>query len=374
MQHGLILNIFLSIFLFNLVAQESDTIHKHNNIYCVILAGGSGERLWPLSRQKKPKQLLTLASEKTLLEQAIDRISPLVPQENIWISTIERHVETIKDHVGDRVGNILIEPASRNTGPSILLSCLKLYEYDPDAIVVFVPADSFIPASDNQKFVDYLVDAFDFVIHHDHITLFGVKPTYPATGYGYIEFDVSEVRRSHIPHKVIKFREKPSPEVAQQYVESGKMLWNTCMFCGKVSVFIDEFKKEAADIFFGVTGYLNNLSTYEKVKAESIDYAVMEKSNHISVLPVDFTWYDVGNIAVFLSLKEQYSTIKNKLVVADAHNNLVDVPDKLVALVGIHDICIVETDDALLITKRDQAEQVRAIMKQLKQGMYSQYL
>ena len=207
-------------------------------IYCGILAGGSGLRLWPLSRQAKPKQLLTLGSDATLLEQAVDRIYPLTRKEHIWISTTKQHEKAIVKTVEKRVGRVLVEPASRNTGPAILLCCMQMYKQDPDAIIVFLPADPFIPKCDWPKFRDFLAHAIDHASHHDEIVLFGVRPTHAAAGYGYIEFDPKQVKENQAPYKVTRFREKPSAEVAQQYVESGNKLWNVSIFCAKAKTFL----------------------------------------------------------------------------------------------------------------------------------------
>lgn len=340
------------------------------NVYYVILAGGSGQRLWPLSRKKLPKQLMVLG-EYTLLEQAINRLINLTHKQQIWISTTKEYAQVVSDVVGTRVGNISIEPGSRDTGPAILFNCLEIYERDPSAVIVFLPADPFIPMRDYKKYADFLEHAVDFVSNHDAITLLGVAPTYPATGYGYIEYDAAH---DQAPYPVLKFREKPSTEVALQYVEDGNKLWNIGVFCAKASVFIEEYKKHAPEMYAGVQRYKAGEIAYNAVRSESVDYALMEHSKCVRVLPVDFSWCDVGNIEVFLSLKQQYNTLDNNFIAVDSHNNLVDVPKKLVALVGVDDLCIVETADALLITRRDKAERVRSIVNLLKTSRFDSYL
>lgn len=354
------------------VPETRAKIMDKEHIYFVILAGGSGERLWPLSRQSKPKQLLAVGDEQTLLDQAINRVQPLAFRETIWVSTTKQHAPSIEKEVGKDVGRVLAEPGSRNTGPAILYSCFEIYKKDPEALIVFLPADPFIPSKDNEKFVQFLEHAIDFTAHNDAITLLGVKPTYPATGYGYIEFTSGS---QMAPYPVKKFHEKPSLESAKHYLESGNMLWNIGMFCGKASVFMEEFKAHAPEIYQGVSDFVNGKIPYETIKSDSIDYAVMEKSKRVAVLPVDFAWWDVGNIEIFLSIKDQYGALnKEKIVSTESENNLIDVPNKLVALIGVNNLCVVQTDEVLLITKREDAEKVRAIVKSLKQGSLKNYL
>jgi mannose-1-phosphate guanylyltransferase len=343
--------------------------------YFVILAGGGGERLWPLSTHNKPKQLLVAGQQYTLLEQAINRVKSLAPKENIWVSTTAQHEHAIKKAVGSKIGLVLAEPGARDTGPAILLNCFEIYKKNPEALVVFLPADPFIPESDAALFAHSLETAIAFSRDHDHITLLGVKPTYPATGYGYIEYASDDANADELqPCKVKRFREKPSADVAQQYLEAGNMLWNIGMFCGKVSVFMHEFKQEAPDIFDSMVRYIKGEGTFDQIKADSIDYAVMEKSHNISVLPVSFSWCDVGNLEIFLTIKEQHGVREQNCITVQSKNNLIDVPGKLVALIGVEDLCIVETEHALLLAKRGEAEKVRAIVKQLKQGARTDYL
>jgi len=370
--------ILFFITLFILIGKTNTTLcetlgknMKHKNIYFVILAGGNGTRLWPLSRINKPKQFLEVGENRTLLEQAIHRVSVIVPKENIWISTTAKHAPNIKKHVGDKIGNIVVEPGMRNTGPAILLACLEVHKKDPNAVVMFLPSDPFI--SDTDTFVNYVKDGILFSQNNKGITLFGIQPTYPATGYGYIEFD--NTKKQDAPYKVLRFHEKPKLEVAREYISKNNMVWNICMFCGKTQVFLKEFEKHAPEIFDGVTKFFNNQGDYNNVKSDSIDYAVMEKSDNIFVIPADFPWCDVGNIEVFLTIQKQHSQLRdNNIVTVDSNNNLVNVKDKLVALIGVNNLCIVETNDTLLITKRDQAEKVRQIVAQLKNSENSKYL
>ncbi|MFC1842056.1 mannose-1-phosphate guanylyltransferase [Candidatus Dependentiae bacterium] len=352
---------------------------KYKNVYFVILAGGSGTRLWPLSRQNKPKQFLAVGKSKTLLDQAIDRICNLVPKENIWISTTERHKKNIVRYVGDRIGNIVVEPGMRNTAPAILLACLEIQKVNPEACVIFLPSDPFI--EDQEKFVQYMHQAIQFMENNNKITLFGIKPTYPATGYGYIEFDTANGygdnnnNNKSAPYPVLQFHEKPKLSVAKEYIKKDNMVWNICTFCGKCHVFVKEFEKYAPDILQGVRDYVNGVGDYNEVRKDSIDYAIMEKSKNTCVIPADFPWCDVGNIEVFLTIQKQHMQLKENTVSVDSKNNLVNVKDKLVALVGVDNLCVVEADGILLVTRRDKAEQVKQIVQKLKEDSNnSEYL
>ncbi len=345
---------------------------ENMNVYGLILAGGEGERLWPLSRQEHPKQFLSVGSSQNLLEQSISRLQGVVAKDNIWVVTSDTHAKHIDNNLKATIGNILLEPCGRNTGPALLYACLELYKQDPDAIAVFVPADPYIPEKDYELYQQYISQAITFASTHDAIVLCGVKPTYPATGYGYIEHGEGKLQAPFF--KVARFHEKPSLPLAQNYIQQEHMLWNIGMFVSKVSVFIDEFKRVAPDLFADLLQFQNGTKAYEDFPSISVDCAVIEKSNRVWVLPVDFSWCDVGNVDVFLSIKAQFGLKKSGIITVESHNNLIDVPDKLVALVGVDDLCVVETADALLITKRSDAEKVRLVVAQLKQKKQTEYL
>ena len=345
---------------------------KSSHYYCVVLAGGSGTRLWPLSRSDFPKQFLSVCGDLTLIQQAVERISLIIREENIWIGTTAQHEWTVEMQVGDSIGRIVVEPGMRNTGPAILLSCFEIYKKDPDAVIVFLPSDPFIP--NKSRFVSFLERAINYAEFHDRICLLGLKPQYPATGYGYIEYEDSMKGSEAIPFEVKSFHEKPVLEVAQRYCSQGNMLWNISMFCAKASVFMQEFKKEAPDIFEGVKAFVEGNGAYEDIRAESIDFAVMEKSKRVSVFPVDFDWCDVGNIEVFLALQKEYGLPDASTMSVSANNNLVHAPKKFVALVGVENLCVVETDDVLLITKQGEAEKVRRLVQKLKKSEFDQYV
>ena len=337
------------------------------NLYGIILAGGKGERLWPLSRELFPKQLLSL-SQKSLLEHTRDRIAALIPAGNISVVTTQQQAEVISKLFDHAASEMIIEPLARNTGPALLLSCLTFAKKDPDALMLFFPADHYV--ADVPKFIDAVKKALEYSSVADAITLIGIKPTYPATGFGYIEYQQSEGAAP----KILQFHEKPSLEHAQRYIQADSMLWNIGIFCGKVSVFINEFKRLAPELFEGVNNYFltGNLDSYYNLESISVDYALMEKSDALLVVPADFAWSDVGNLATFLSLHDSESNQSQQIAI-ETHNNLV-MTKTLTVLIGVHDLCIVQTDDVLLISQREDVEKVKLAVNELKKNNLEKYL
>lgn len=366
--------IFLSWIIAMSLLTPAYAHEEQHATYFIVLAGGSGERLWPLSRKTRPKQLLSLSDDRTLLELSLDRIDLISrgKQEN-FVMTTSQHEAEIRRLVQHRVQDIIVEPESRNTGPAIAACCADIAQRDPDALIVFLPADAFIPAHDYELFAQTLRTALDTAYTHDVICLVGVQPTFAATGYGYIEYltDTSDTRRAY---KIKKFHEKPNVTVAQQYLTQPTMLWNIGIFAGTAARFVAEFRKHAPELLAAIDAYENSKLAYNQVPSISVDYAIMEKSTRTWVVPASFSWCDVGNVGVFLSLKEQCNQLPTNLISIDSSNNLVDVPDKLIALVGVDDLCIVQTGDVLLITKYEEAEKVRAVVAQLKKESREHYL
>ncbi len=334
----------------------------------MILAGGKGERLWPLSRQSRPKQFLPLAEDASLLSKTIARVQSLVPPNNLYLICAAQQESLISNSVRNACATLLIEPIQRNTGPALIYGCLKLWEKNPDALVMFVPADHVIEST--ERFLYFAQHAYEFCANHDTILLFGVRPTHPAVGYGYIE-PLSYTNLDE-PVSVRSFKEKPSLEEAGEYVKAG-LLWNSGIFCARVSVFIEQLRCHAPELIASVDNFLKTGSGYEQLPSISIDYALMEKSSKMSVVPVDFFWSDVGNLESFLSLtsvNESSSTV----IQVNSAGNLIKVDHKIIALIGVKNLCIVDTGDALLIADRSDAEQVKVVLAELKQRGLFTYL
>ncbi|MCK4517367.1 NTP transferase domain-containing protein [Candidatus Babeliales bacterium] len=338
-----------------------------HNVYFLILCGGSGTRLWPLSRKDRPKQLLPFIDNKTLLEQTIDRITPLAKNKTqIGIVTIREQVDLIPDKIKAKIGFIIEEPVPRNTGPAILYSCLEVEKKDPNATVVILPADHFIP--DESTYRKYLIKAIDYAAANKKIVTLGLMPTKPATGYGYIQANTKTNVIAGTTYSVEKFHEKPDKKQAQIYLEQKNMFWNLGMFVGKVSAFIKEYSKHAPEIVSCMRIYQQTGKSYEKAQNISIDYAIMEKSENISVMPCDFEWSDVGNLDTFLSLQQKHDAKqKQETISIDSKNNIAQTSKRIVAFVGVQDLCVIEDGDILLVARRTEIDKVKEIIKHASQ-------
>lgn len=347
----------------------------------VILAGGSGQRLWPLSTKKCPKHLVTFIDNKSLLEQTIERISGNTSislkdtvSENqktldykIWILTNQEQLALVENHIQHlqlKNSNITVvaEPTARNTAPAILWMCEKINKLDNDATIIILPADHFIP--EKEIFNKTVEQAVTFAQNNASIITFGIIPTNPATGYGYIQADTSVCQNIF---SVIKFHEKPDLIKANQYINQPNMFWNAGIFIGKVSTFLNEFKTHSKKLFDDMQDYLNGTIPYDALENISIDYAIMERSSNISLIPATFEWHDVGNLAVFLSLKKRFTQNMEDIINIDGYSNLSSTRKKLVVCIGVSDLCIVETDNILLISKKDCTENVKNALPKVKQ-------
>lgn len=355
------------------------------NVYWVILAGGSGSSLWPLSRDDKPKQFLTV-TDSNLIQQSVNRLKsyPSFPKTHVYISTgtkLEGQVRKLEKK-GLEIEGIITEPGRRDTGPAILLSVLTILKKNPDAYIMFLPADPYIPTKDNQLFASNLTKAMNYLEKNDQIVLLGKKPDYPATGFGYIEYQKS----AGSVKQISRFHEKPQLSVAKEYLEQGNMLWNMGMFVGKGATFKKLFKVYAPEMSQGVKQYLDKKGTYDAVKKLSIDFAVMEPASEkgqLAVVPVEgLEWHDVGNVDVFMKIRDKFLRAMGKFptnnIMVDATNNLFYMAnkEKLLALVDVKGLCIVDTKDVLLIASCKNAEKVkRLVIKMTKEpGKYGPYL
>jgi mannose-1-phosphate guanylyltransferase/mannose-6-phosphate isomerase len=335
----------------------------NSSIKFVILCGGSGTRLWPLSRKNRPKQLLPFLNNTSLLEQTIDRISTLATKtKDIGIITTQEQLSLIPNKIINKIGFTLQEPIGRNTGPAILYSCFKIYRKDPDAIVIFLHSDSFIP--DTTKYCSYLKKAIAHATKHNDIVTLGLMPTHPATGYGYIQADAQKITAGQA-YGVKQFKEKPDRATAKKYLAQGDMFWNIGTFVSKVSLLMQEFETHAPEMFSCVKKFIEKNNGYEVTPSISIDYAVMEKSKNIAIIPCDFEWSDVGNLDTFLSIQQKYEKNDTRIINIDSKNNIVKTDKKIVSFIGLENICVIEDRDVLVIAKRDEVEKVKIVRREV---------
>ncbi len=345
-------------------------------LFAVIMAGGRGTRFWPRSRGAMPKQLLDITGDSTMLQQTVERIVPLVPLRNILIVTGAEQAALVREQLPDvPAENIIVEPVGRNTAPCICLAATKLYQQDPDAVMLVLPADHHIGNPDG--FRACLKAAADAASETGALVTIGIAPTQPETGYGYIQYDSSRSRAG--AYRVEQFYEKPDIECALQYIAKGNFLWNSGMFAWKASVILEAVKKHLPamhDLLFPLKDSWGKPSitaaiaeAYGKVQPISIDYGVMEKEDEVYTLVGDFGWNDIGSWSAIYDISAKDSVgnvLRGDVIAVESENCMVYSPSKLVAIVGLKDIVVVETDDALLVVPRDRAQDVRRIVEELE--------
>ena len=334
-------------------------------MYGIILAGGSGSRLWPLSRELYPKQFLSLNSERSFLQLTFDRLNAFLPAGNIISITNVKHASNVKMQLDEKCF-VLSEPVSKNTAPAIATAVKYLVEKtNSDPVVIVTPSDS--PITYSEKFQKAVNEA-EMLAEKGFIVTFGVKPSYPETGYGYIKVDDKG--------NFIKFVEKPNEETAQQYLKEGGYFWNSGIFMFKASVILKEISDFAPEIasVLGKFDFTENdnvpYTEFEKMPNISIDYAVMEKSKNISMVELECDWKDLGSWQSIYDVSKKDSNgnvFVGHVLDKDSKGSLVYASSKLVATIGLEDTVIVETEDAILACKKDRTQEVKEIYETLKQ-------
>ncbi len=355
------------------------------NTYGVIMAGGGGTRFWPLSRQSKPKQLLNLSGQGLMINETIDRISDIINPKDIFIVTNKNQYEIMKEMVVGEVleNHILSEPAARNTAACIGYAAFEIIKKYGDGVMCIFPSDHYI--KNKIELQNTLKKAMIEAETTDKLITIGIMPTFPSTGYGYINFDANNSKDSFLD--VLEFVEKPNFKLAKQYCDSKQYVWNSGMFIWKASVILDNFKRFLPKVY----QYLEEISfsmltplecetihrIYPLIPSISIDYGIMERSNDVKVIIGDFGWNDIGS---WDTLGELYdidpfgNVIKGDQINLNTKNCISYSDSRFIATIGVEDLIIVETKDAVLVCKKDQAQDVKLVVDQIKDSGQLKYL
>jgi mannose-1-phosphate guanylyltransferase len=353
-------------------------------IFAVIMAGGIGTRFWPRSTEKTPKQLLKIFGENTMIQDTVNRLGGLVENEDIYVITnrIQRP-EIINQLKNVPPENIIEEPFGRNTAACIGLASVVIQQKAKDAVTIILPADHII--KEKIEFHKSLKTAAKFAYESKGLVTIGIHPTRPETGYGYIQIDETHV--SDNIYSVLSFAEKPNYATAVRFLESGDFLWNSGMFIWRVDTILDEIHQYLPDLHEGLEkiirdinspNYSNTLTTvYGQLKSISIDYGIMEKSQKVYLTKGNFTWSDVGSWEEVFSLsKKDENGIANvgEIFTDMVVDSYIYSPDKFAAVIGVDNLIIINTKDALLICRRDQSQNVKKVVEHLKVNKLTKYL
>jgi mannose-1-phosphate guanylyltransferase len=359
----------------------------NSNHYVAIMAGGIGSRFWPMSRTSYPKQFLDILNMgRTLIQGTYDRFSKFIPKENIYIVTAEEYVEIVKEQLPELpVANIVSEPSRKNTAPCIAYISYKLKVLNEKGSLICAPADHII--LDEMAFTKVCLEALSFVNEHKALITLGIKPTHPNTGYGYIQFEQQPA--SDNVYKVKTFTEKPNAELARTFVSSGEFLWNAGIFVWQVNNIVKAFQKyqpELAEVFETHLAHYNTPKEKEAIDKiypqctnVSIDYAIMEKADNVYIIPSSFGWSDLGTWnSAHENMEKDYlgnAVAGSDVMVIDAKDNMVHVPNhKLVLLQGMNDYIIVDTEDVLMICKKDKEQEIKQYVAEVKRNKGDKYL
>jgi mannose-1-phosphate guanylyltransferase len=357
-------------------------------ITAVIMAGGKGERFWPRSRKNMPKQFLSLTADgKTMIQHTVARLESLVNIDDVFVVTNKEYKTLVHEQLPDMpLENILLEPMAKNTAPCIGLAAVHIRKKYEDAIMLVLPSDHLIKY--NEMFINTLRDAIEVAKDNTNMVTIGITPSYPETGYGYINFgklkeDDTKVRA----YEVNRFVEKPNIEKAKEYLSSGKYLWNSGMFVWKASTILGNIKALLPDTYHGLTKIEEAIGTavqdrvlereFGAFVSESIDYGIMEKADNIYTLPGTFGWDDVGNWLALERINtsnDSGNVVTGNVITIDSQGSIIEAQNKLIATIGIKDLIIVDTKDALLICAKDKTQDVKKVIENLKICNRNEYL
>jgi len=361
-----------------------DTTHT----YLVILAGGSGTRLWPLSRRNFPKQFLKLGSDRSLVQETADRLLPLSDWSRVLIVCGEDHGSLMKKEFPRlREDQFLLEPCGRNTAPAIALASKVLLKKDPQSVMVILPADHKILAEDHKVFQEVVKTAVEFSQEKGGLLTLGVRPAYPATGYGYVRRGALVKDGGSPIHRVEKFQEKPDLQTAQTYLKDGTYFWNSGMFVWRAADYWEAYQKylpQDAKAFDSIPSDLSEKEgaaalkkIYPHLTSISVDYAVLEKSDSVYTIAAPFRWDDVGSLNSlypYFPRDGAGNARGGEMVTLDSKGNLILSEGGVVACLGVNNLVVIRQGDAVLVLPRERSEEVKALLEEMKRNGLEKFL
>jgi len=360
-----------------------------DNRYAIIMAGGIGSRFWPLSRTEKPKQFIDiLGTGETLIQQTYRRFKTACAVENIFVVTSAEHKELVVEQLGIDPSRVLGEPFRRNTAPCIAYGTFRILKENPDAVIVVTPADHLIIKED--KFCEILNNCFEFAEGNDALITLGIKPDRPETGYGYIQADRKKPVKGHNNLlKVKTFTEKPDIDLAKRFLESGDFFWNSGIFIWNTKSILAAFEKHLTDTYHifdegrNILGTMQEKDFIGKIYAEcrsiSIDYGIMEKADNVYVMCTDIGWSDLGtwsSLSEHSTLdKKGNAIIRGDVFSYDNKGNIFNIaPGKVAVLQGLKDYIVVDSDDVLLIVKKEEEQNIKQYLEDVKKSTKEKYM
>ena len=361
---------------------------KNKNYYAILMAGGVGSRFWPVSTQNFPKQFHDmLGTGDTLIQKTFNRLAKLIPEENIFILTNERYNDLVFEQLPSVTKRqVVLEPAMRNTAPCILYAALKIQKENEDALMIVAPSDHWI--EDEDAFSDNVKTAFDFCDSNDALMTLGITPTFANTGYGYIEFDTDASANDDPIKSVNQFREKPDYETAKSFLKQGNFLWNAGIFMWSAKSVIKAFETKQPTLYelfkAGYSIYNTDAeedfikTNYAKAENISIDYAIMEKSDNVFVIPATFDWNDLGTWGSLYDKLDkddsQNAVVNSRVLAEDATGNMIrSKKDKIVVVDGLKDYIIVDKDEVLLIFPKRKEQDIKKVLQNVKANFGEEY-
>lgn len=363
---------------------------KNKNYYAILMAGGVGSRFWPVSTQNFPKQFHDmLGTGDTLIQKTFNRLAKLIPEENIFILTNKRYNDLVFEQLPSVTKRqVVLEPAMRNTAPCILYASLKIKKENENAVMIVAPSDHWI--EDEDAFSKNVQTAFDYCESNDALMTLGITPTFPNTGYGYIEFDtVTEGSRSEEEIKPVnQFREKPDYETAKSFLKQGNFLWNAGIFMWSVKSVVTAFQRNQPELYQLFESGYNVYNTefeddfikdnYSNAENISVDYALMEKSNNVYVIPATFDWNDLGTWGSLYDKLDKdtnaNAVVNAKVLAEDASGNMIrSKKDKIVVVDGLKDYIIVDKDEVLLIFPKAKEQDIKKVLQNVKAKFGEEY-